>query len=240
MPKQTAVDSAKLIDLLTNLQQELGAKTKDAPALRVVEIKNGFSDQPEFLQLLMLGIAGPGHSFIRIGAGPEIGDIIAFAPTPEDLSKGIIILREITPKVFTLIERLRPARKKRARPQRENPASIAQNLDHQLAMVGPMICTLAEITKSNHPRARSLPKIITGTIVFQPEGYLEFPTEICIAREATSSDLWQQIESKLNQNQPTIRMLENPLLESASRIVKQMLTALKPAASSRKKSRTRS
>jgi hypothetical protein len=228
MPNSTAAPTAELTSLLTDLQRQLRSIMKNTPPLHVVEIKNNFSQHPDFLQLLMRGIAGPNQAYIRLGAGPEIGDIIAFAPTPETLSKSITALRKITPTIFILIDKLRTPTKKSPRSRRVDPTPPQPSLDHQLAMVAPLICTLAEIAKSNHPRARSLPKMITGSIAYSPEGHLKFPTGNNLSSDSVNPVLWQQIQTNLNQNQPTIRMSEVPVLQAAASTIKQMLTTLKP------------
>jgi hypothetical protein len=228
MPKPTAIHATKLINLLTSLQRHLRLKIKKSPPLRVVEIKNDFSQHTDFLQLLMRGIAGPDQSYIRLGAGPEIGDIIAFAPTPEALGAGITALREIIPEIFALIEELRAPSKNNSRSRPADPMPNQLGPDHQLAMVGPLICTLAEIAKSNHPRARSLPKIITGPITYQPNGRLKFPTARSLTGDAVNPDLWNQIQTSLNHNPPAIRMLDKPVVESAAKIINQMLLSLTP------------
>jgi hypothetical protein len=240
MPKPTKRHTAELTALLTDLRRQLRSRSKNSPPLYVVEIKTHFSRHPDFLQILMRGIAGPSQSYIHLGAGPEIGDIIAFAPTPEDLSKTLITLREITPTVFSLIEKLRTPAKKNPQRRRADPVSPQPTVDHQLAMVAPLICTLAEIAKSNYPRARSLPKIVAGPIIYHREGHLQFPTGEKIYSDAINPDLWQQIQTDLNQNQPTMRMLEAPVLQAAAGIIRQMLLALKPAPKPKRKKLPRS
>ena len=239
MSKPTTAHTAELTNVLTDLQRQLRAKLKNSPPLHVVEIKNNFSQHPDFLQLLMRGIAGLDQSYVRLGSGPEVGDIIAFAATPEALSKSITTLVEITPTIFALIDKLRTPAKKIPGSRRGNPPPTQPNPDHQLAMVAPLVCTLAEIAKSNHPRARSLPKVITGPITYHPEGHLKFPGGKNISSDSTKPDLWEQIKTNLNQNQPTMRMLEIPVLQAAASTIKQMLTTLKPPPKPRRKKTTR-
>ena len=216
MPKPTAAHTAELANLLTELQRQLRARIKKSPPLFVVEIKNDFSRHPDFLQLLMRGIAGPNRAYVRLGTGPEIGDIIAFADDLESINKTIAALREVTPAIFNLIDHLRNARSE-------------MTPDHQLTMVAPLICTLVEIAKNNHPNSKSLPNIITGTIVYHADGQarLEFPTGNNLPRETTNPELWQQIQTDLNRNQPAIRLLEIPVLQAAASVTKQMLDSIK-------------
>jgi hypothetical protein len=217
MSKTTAARTAELTGLLTDLQRQLRAKIRKSPPLFVVEIKNDFSPHPDFLQILMRGIAGPNRAYVRLGTGPEIGDIIAFGDNLESIDKSIATLREVTPAIFDLIDHLRKTR-------------IEMTPDHQLTMVAPLICTLVEIAKKNHPRARSLPKIIAGPVVYHTGGpaRLEFPTGNNLPRDTIHSEIWQQIHTDLNGKQPTVRLLEASVLQGATMVAKQMLASIKP------------
>jgi hypothetical protein len=217
MSKTTAARTAELTGLLTDLQRQLRAKIRKSPPLFVVEIKNDFSPHPDFLQILMRGIAGPNRAYVRLGTGPEIGDIIAFGDNLESIDKSIATLREVTPAIFDLIDHLRKTR-------------IEMTPDHQLTMVAPLICTLVEIAKKNRPRARSLPKIIAGPVVYHTGGpaRLEFPTGNNLSRDTIHPEIWQQIHTDLNGKQPTMRLLEASVLQAAAIVAKQMLASIKP------------
>jgi hypothetical protein len=217
MSKTTAARTTELMSLLTDLQRQLRAKIRKSSSLFVVEIKNDFSPHPDFLQILMRGIAGPNRAYVRLGSGPEIGDIIAFGDDLESINKSIATLREITPAIYNLIDHLRRTRMK-------------MTPDHQLTMVAPLICTLVEIAKKNHPRARFLPKIIAGPVVYHTDGpaRLEFPTGNNLARDTSHSEIWQQIHTDLNGKQPTVRLLEVSVLQAAAIVAKQMLASIKP------------
>ncbi|MGD0461679.1 MAG: hypothetical protein ABSB74_04240 [Tepidisphaeraceae bacterium] len=228
MAKRSAAYTAELLNLLTDLLRQLRARIRKSPPLFVVEIKNDFSPHPDFLQILMTGIAGPNRAYVRLGSGPEIGDIIAFADDLPAINKGIAALREVTPAIFKLIDLLRSANKS---PRRRGGAAspVKMSPDQQLTMVAPLVCTLVEIAKKNHPRSRSLPKIIAGPIVYHPlgQGRLEFPTGTKLPRDMTNPELWQQIETNLNRNQPVMRLLEIPVLQAAASVAKQMRDSLK-------------
>jgi hypothetical protein len=228
MAKRSAAYTAELSNLLTDLLRQLRARIRKSPPLFVVEIKNDFSPHPDFLQILMTGIAGPNRAYVRLGAGPEIGDIIAFADDLPAINRSIAALREVTPAIFKLIDLLR-SRTKIPRRRRGAAPPIEMTPDHQLTMVAPLICTLTEIAKKNHPRSRSLPRIVTGPIVYRAEGQrrLEFPTGAKLPRDMTNPELWQQIETNLNRNQPVMRLLEIPVLQAAASVAKQMRDSIK-------------
>lgn len=113
MAKRSAAYTAELSNLLSDLLRQLRCGIRKSPPLFVVEIKNDFSPLADFLQVLMTGIAGPNRAYVRLGAGPEIGDIIAFADDLPAINKGIAALREVTPAVFKLIDLLRSPAKAR-------------------------------------------------------------------------------------------------------------------------------